>query len=244
MAASHALIIPALAAVLLGAPLTAQAAQADDAALLHMTTVTLQATGEVKAEPDQARLTFGVQTQGARATDAVDQNRSKMASSLAALRAAGIEGRDVQTSSLELNGQYAYAPDQAPRLTGYQATNQVTIVVHDLARLGRVIDAVTAAGINQINGITFGLADPTPIENEARRRAVKLLTSRAELYAEASGMKLGRLITLTEAGGYPPPVVRKTFQAAAMRVAAAPTPVEPGELSVQIEVSATFELVR
>jgi uncharacterized protein YggE len=198
----------------------------------------------VKVEPDQASLTFGVQTQGLTAADAVSQNRARMASSLAAMKAAGLEGKDVQTSSLDLTGQYAYAQDQPPRLTGYQASNQVTIVVRDLARLGAIVDAVTAAGINQINGVAFGLADPKATEDEARRRAVKMLASRAKLYAEATGMKLGRLITLTEGGGYRPPVVHKTFEAAAMRVREAPTPIEPGQLTVQIEVSATYELIR
>ncbi len=240
----HPLIIPALAALLLAAPLAVQAAPADDAALLHMTTVNLQATGEVKAEPDQAAITFGVQTQAPTAADAMRQNRARMASSLAALKAAGVEPKDIQTSSLNLNSQYAYAQNQPPRLTGYQATNQVTIVVHDLARLGTIVDAVTAAGINQIDGVAFGLADPKTTEDEARRRAVKVLASRAELYAEATGMKLGRLITLTEGGGYQPPILRKNFNATAVRIAQAPTPIEPGNLTISVEVSATYELVR
>ncbi len=244
MSASRQKIIFALAALLLAAPLGAHAAPADDAVLLHMTTVNLQATGEVKADPDQASLTFGVQTQATTAAEAMRLNRVKMASSLAALKSGGIDGKDVQTSSLTLGAQYAYAPNQPPRLTGYQASNQVTVVVHDLGRLGAIIDAVTAAGINQINGIEFGLADPRASEDEARRRAVKALAARAALYADASGLKLGRLVTLTEGGGYQPPVLRKTFAAVAMRNAEAPTPIEPGKLILSIDVSATYELVR
>lgn len=244
MPAPHPLLIPAVTGLLLATPMAVQAGPADDAALLHLTTVNLQAVGEVKADPDQAALTFGVQTQGATAAQALTQTRTRMAASIAALKTAGIEAKDIQTSALTLNPQYAGVANQPPRLTGYQASNQVTVIVHSLPRLGSVIDAVTAAGINAINGVDFGLADPKAAEDEARRRAVKVLAARAALYAEASGLKLGRLITLTEGGGSSPPILRKTFAPAAARFAAAPTPVEPGQLTVQVEVSATYELTR
>lgn len=233
----------ALATPLLLASPLAMAAQADDAALLRLTTLNIQADGEVKVEPDQATITFGVQTQGKTAAEAMRLNRVKMAASIAALKTAGIEGKDVQTSSLNLNGQYSYEPNKPPTLTGYQAVNQVTITVRDLTKLGTTIDAVTSAGINQVNGIDFGLSDTKTAEDEARRRAVKVLAARADLYASAAGMKIGRLINLSESGGYQPPALRRVgFADARVKMAEATTPVEPGQLTVRIEVSATYEL--
>ena len=235
----------ALAACLLGGAAPARAALGDDAALLRLTTVSLEAEGEVKAEPDQASISFGVQTQAATAAGAMRDNRTRMSAVLAALKTAGVEGKDVQTSSLRLNGQYAYVANQPPKLTGYQAVNQVTITVRDLAKLGSTVDAVTAAGVNEIGGIDFGLADPATTQDEARRRAVKLLAARAALYAEASGLKLGRLITLSEGGAEPSPIRPVVFGVnAAMRMKESPTPVEPGELTVRVSVQATYELTR
>ncbi len=239
-----------LAAAALAAPLllvapATEAAQADDAALLRLTTLNIQADGEVKVEPDQATITFGVQTQGKTAAEAMRLNRAKMAASLTALKTAGIEGKDVQTSSLNLNGQYSYEPNKSPTLTGYQAVNQVTITVRDLTKLGTTIDAVTSAGINQVNGIDFGLSDPKTAEDEARRRAVKMLAARADLYAAAAGMRIGRLINLSEGGDYQPPALRHVgFADARVKMAEATTPVEPGQLTVRIEVSATYELAK
>ena len=127
----------ALAACLLGGAAPARAAPGDDTALLRLTTVSLEAEGEVKAEPDQASISFGVQTQAATAAGAMRDNRTRISAVLAALKTAGVEGKDVQTSSLRLNGQYAYVANQPPKLTGYQAVNQVTITVRDLAKLAR-----------------------------------------------------------------------------------------------------------
>jgi uncharacterized protein YggE len=236
----------ALAALMLAAPMAAHAAPAavmaaDDA--FHATTLNLQAEGQVKAVPDQAIITLGVQVNGKTAADAMRLNRERMATTIAALKAGGIEAKDIQTSGLNLNAQYLYVANQAPKLDGYQAANQVTVTVRDIARVGATVDAVTAAGANQISGIEFGLANPRTVEDEARRQAVKTLQARADLYAGAAGMKLGRLVNLSEGGGYQPQPMMRTFAAAKMS-ASAPTPVEPGELTIRVEVSAVYELTR
>lgn len=231
----------AFAPLLAAAPMAAHAGDG----LLNLTTLNISADGEVKAAPDQATVSFGVQTQGKTAAEAMRQNRERMATSIAALKAAGVEPKDIQTSALNLNGQYAYEPNQPPKLTGYQAVNQVTVTVRDLTKLGATVDAVTAAGGNQVNGIDFGLSNGKPYEDDARRAAVKTLSARAELYAAAAGLKLGRLINLSEGGGYQPaPLRRVGFADAALKSAAVNTPVEPGQLTVRIEVSATYELTK
>ncbi len=158
------------------------------------------------------------------------------------MSAQGVGARDIQTSALNLQAQYDYQQGQAQRLTGYQADNQVTIVVHDLARLGAVVDAVTASGANQLSGIAFSLSDPTAQEDAARREAVRRLRARAELYAQATGLKVARLVNLSETSNAPPILRPMMMRAMAGAEKSAPTPVEPGELTVQIQLSAMYEL--
>jgi len=118
----------------------------------------------------------------------------------------------------------------------------VTIVVEELARLGPAVDAVTAAGANQINGISFGLKDSSAAEDQARLAAVKALRAKAELYAAATGYRVSRLVSLSEGGGIEPgPVVPMMMKA---RMAAAPTPVAAGELTVRIDVNGLYELAK
>lgn len=224
----------------------AQAAPAPAAAdsMFHATTLNLSAYGETRIAPDMATINLGVMTEGRTAKAAMEANAKKMAGVVAALKAAGIAEKDIQTSGLNLSAQYAYEQNVPPRLTGYQASNQVTITVHDLARLGQAVDATVAAGVNQVNGISFGLDDPTAAENAAREAAVKALAAKAELYARATGHRVSRLITLGEGGGYTP--VQPPMPVMAMRAekASFDTSVSPGELKVRIDVTGLYELAR
>ncbi len=227
---------------LLSAPLSVWAQDAASSATFAATTLSLSATGETRATPDMATLTLGVQTTAADAAGALRANAARMTATITALKAAGIAPRDIQTSNLSLAPQYAYAEGKPPRLTGYQASNQVTVSVDDIARLGGVVDAVVAAGADNIGQISFGLANPLAAENAARIAAVKALEDKAALYAQAAGYHIARLVNLAESGGYRPAAPRPLM---AMRVQdAATTPVEAGETSVRIEVSGVFELAR
>jgi uncharacterized protein YggE len=223
---------------------TAQAQPAISAvAPLPGTALTIQAFGEVRTAPDMATITIGVLTQGATANDASTANAARMSSMMAALRRAGIADRDVQTSGLNLNPQYAYEQNQPPRLTGYQANNQVTVRVMDLARLGATLDAAVGAGANEIQGVSFGLRNPVAAEDEARRRAVAALQAKASVYAQALGKPIDRMVSISEGGGYQPvPPRPMAMQARADKAFA--TPVSPGEMSVRIDVDATYQLGR
>ena len=216
-------------------------AQDVGAAAFRATTLNVSATGEVKATPDQATITLGVRTTGKTAADAMRVNRELMNTTVGALAALGVEKRDIQTTGLSLSAQYAYEQNQSPRLTGYQVDNEVTIIVRDVARLGQTVDAVTAGGANQISGIGFGLADPKPAQNDARRSAVKALRAKADLYAQAAGLRVIRLMNLSEGevGSIIQPRMMAMRSAGA---ASAPTPVEPGELSVDVRLTAVYEL--
>jgi uncharacterized protein YggE len=235
-----------IAALLATAPLSA--AQAQTAApspaesLFHATTLNLSAYGERKLAPDMATISLGVTTEASTAARALSDNAARMSQVMAALQAAGVPSRDIQTSGLNLNAQYAYDQGQAPRLTGYNASDQVTVIVHDLTKVGAVADATVGAGANQVNGISFGLADSTAVTNAAREEAVRALAAKAELYARATGYRVARLVSLSEGGGgegYRPQPLKMTAMA---RMQSAPTAVSPGELTVRVDISGLYEL--
>jgi uncharacterized protein YggE len=143
----------------------------------------LSAYGEVRTAPDMATISFGVVTEATTAAEAMQLNATRMNQVMAALRRAGIEARDVQTSGLNLSAQYDYVQNEPPRLRGYQASNQVTVIINDLTKVGTTADAVVAAGVNQINGIGFGLKDPSAAENQARQIAVRKAQERRRTLA-------------------------------------------------------------
>ena len=221
----------------------AAGAQPTAEAHIRATTLSLSAQGEVKAEPDMATITLGVTAEATTAQAAMSANAARMTQVMAALKSAGIAARDIQTSNLSLNARYAYAPNQPPRQTGYQAANDLAVTVRDLTRLGAAVDATVSAGANQVNGISFGLSDSLAAENAARLEAVKALQAKAELYARATGYRIQRIVSLSEGGGYVPGPSMPVM-AMASRSAAAATPTAPGELRVRIEISGLYELAR
>ena len=232
------------AALLTGAAALPAQVQTADAAF-RATTLNLSAFGESKVTPDLATITLGVQTDGATAAQALSANAAQMTKVVAALKKAGIAERDIQTSSLNVNPQYVYVENQPPKLNGYQASNQVTIQVRDLTKLGQTVDATVGAGATNVGGISFGLQNPQAAEDAARLDAVKALQAKADLYARATGYKIVRLVSLGEGGGYTPsPPPMPMYAMAKMERSADSSPVSAGELKVRIDVSATYELVK
>lgn len=237
--------VGALALTVTASPAPAQTQPPGAAdAKLQATTLNISAYGEVKADPDQATITLGVQTDAPTAAEAMRLNAERMSRIAAALRRAGIAEKDIQTSSLSLNAQYQYEERQPPRLTGYQASNQVTVSVNELDRLGRTLDATVSAGANQIQGIGFGLKTPEAAMDQARMLAVRALQAKAQLYATATGRRIGRLVNLSEGGGYAPvPPPRPMYRMDMAVAAAAPeTTVAPGQLTLRADVSGLYEL--
>jgi uncharacterized protein YggE len=236
------LILAGAIAVLAAAAAPAPAQPAPGDAQFAATTLDLGASGEVSVAPDMATITMGVTNQAPSADEALRDNAEGMNRAVAALRAAGLEARDIQTSNLSLNPQYVYNQGQPPRLSGYEASNQVTITVRDLARLGPVVDAVVKAGATNVSQISFGLKSRVPAENAARLSAIKALEDKAALYADATGYHIRRLVNLAEGASYSAPPPRPLMAMARASLAAAPTPVETGELKVRIDVTGEFEL--
>jgi len=220
---------------------TAAPAAAD--AMFRATTLNLAAYGETRIAPDMATINLGVMTEAPEAAAALSANSTRMNQVTAALRKAGIAAKDIQTSGLNLNPQYVYEQNIPPKLSGYQATSQVTVTVRDLSGLGRAVDATVGAGANQVNGISFGLVDPAAAEDAARLAAVKALQAKADLYAKATGYRVARLISLGEGGGYAAPPPMPMMAMARMEKSDA-TQVSPGELRVRIDVTGLYELAR
>jgi len=205
------------------------------------TTITLNGRGSVDHAPDVAMISVGVQVEAETASLAMSQQTTKMNGVFAAVKAAGVADRDMQTSNLSLNPVYDYPANQKPRLRGYNASNQITIKVRDLKSLGKTLDAVVKGGGNTINGVSFSIDKPESYQNEARVEAIKDAAAKAELYANAVGYKVKRIVTVSENEYYPQPVptmARMQLQ----DQAAESTPVAAGEVSLTQTVSVTFEL--
>ena len=206
------------------------------------TTLSISAEGSVNREPDIAFLNAGVQTQGDTAEAAMSANATAMNGVFDALTAANVDRKDMQTSNFSLQPQYDYSNrsnGQPPRLTGYQASNQLTVRVRDLDNLGQTMDALVGAGGNTFSGLRFALEDDRAAKNAARDIAMKEAISRAELYAAASGYEVARVVTISESGGYSPQPMAMMAQARSVESA---TPIASGEVGYSVSVNVTFEL--
>jgi uncharacterized protein YggE len=227
------------AALLLLATAAPAIAQTTSDARFAATTLDLTGHGEARLPPDMASLELGVATTAPTAAEAMAQNATAMTRVIAAVRAKGVAERDIATSTLGLAPQYAYPQGQAAQLTGYEATNRVTVTLSDLTLVGPVVDAATSAGANEAGQIKFELKGRTSAENFARLAAIKALDDKAAAMADAAGYHIRRLVNLSESGALVSP---QPIQVMAKAASLALTPVETGELVVSVDVRGEFEL--
>ncbi|MEM6625633.1 MAG: SIMPL domain-containing protein [Pseudomonadota bacterium] len=247
-------IAGAIAALAMGAacatapsPAIAQTANAETS-IQRETTLSLTGNGSVERAPDIAMISVGVTVEGRTATDAMEEQASRMTGVFEALAEADIAEKDMQTSNLSLNPRYDYSSkrnsDGGPLLIGYTASNQLTVIVRDLENLGDAMDAVVRAGGNQINSVSFGLDDPTAAIAEARASAMKDALAKAELYAEAAGYQVERIVTISEDGGWNPGPMPVAMARMSDMESAPSTPISAGEVSYSASVSVMLELVK
>lgn len=233
------------AALVLGATaMTASAQTAPAVASADGTLLSVSAQAEARRVPDIATLSAGVVTQAADANAALRANADEMTKVVAAIKAAGIAERDIQTSGVNLNPQYRYAENLPPAITGYQASNNVNITVRDIGKLGKILDALVATGANQVNGPSFDVDDKESAYDEARRAAVDKAQKRAEMYATTLGMRVRRIVSISEGSGYGPPRPMPMMAMARMESAQADTPISPGESTLSVNLDLVFELGR
>ena len=205
-------------------------------------TLSVSAEGKVDRAPDVADMSAGVVTTAPTATEAMRLNANRMAAVIASLKRSGIADRDVQTSGLNLQPQYRYVQNEEPKLTGYQASNMVNVRVRDLTNMGRSIDALVTSGANQINGPNFRLDEPEPALDAARTEAVGKARQRAELYAKAAGLRVKRILSISEGGAASPLYPMPMMRAQSMMKEQADTQVAAGEVSLTVSVNMVFEL--
>ena len=201
--------------------------------------LTLVGVGEVRARPDLAVVRVGVVSQDATARAALDKNNQAMRAVMAALQDEGIAERDMQTSQFTVQPRYRHdqAGEAPPRIDGYEVSNQLAVTVRDLDALGPVLDQAVSVGSNQILGVEFDLADPEPRRDEARRLAVEDAMRKANVYAEAAGVELGPIRSMTEQSRLDPP---QPYQR--MEMAQSSVPIAEGEQVVAVQVTVTWDI--
>ena len=217
-------------------------AQAPEAVVrgVEGTIVSITAEQRVSARPDLAVIQIGVVSDGATAAAAVADNAQRMTQVLAALRRAGVAERDLQTAQLSVGPQYQYVENEPPRVSSYQAQNTVSAKIRDLTAVGRAVDAAIGQSANQLYGISFELSDPDTALDGARRAALTKARARADLYAQAAGLRVHRILHIQEGGGEP--ITPYPMPMMARAQAAESTPVQPGEVDLTATVAVAFEL--
>jgi uncharacterized protein YggE len=234
--------------LLLGLPsaaLTALPVFAEDAKPREAV-VTVSADGQSTAVPDMAVLNLSVVKQAKTAREALDDDNKAMNDVIAALKKGGIADRDLQTSGFSVQPQYTYpqggdGQQQPPQLVGYQVSNSLTVRVRDLLELGAIIDQSVTLGVNQGGDIQFTNDKPEGAMEEARKNAVASAIKKAKTLTEAAGVKLGRVLEISENAVRPAP--QPVYRAAMMKEAAdALVPVQSGENSYSVTVNLTFSI--
>jgi uncharacterized protein YggE len=200
----------------------------------------ISVTGEatVSVAPDEARIDAGVTSEAKTAREASEANNAAMGKVLQALKGAGIEEKDVQTSRLSLQPQYAANRAGPNAITGYRASNRVSIKLRDVAKVATVIDTLVGAGANEIGGINFVVSQASKVLDQAREKAVADARRKAEIYAKAAGVTLGQPLSISEEGAAPQPV----YRAKAVGGMAAGAPVAQGEETLSVSVSVSWAI--
>jgi len=225
--------LSALAASVLEVPALA------DPAIPPAISVTGAAT--ISAPPDLAEVDAGVASDAKTAREASEANNTAMAKVVAALKTAGIDDKDVQTSRLSLQPNYASQTSGRPgpsAIIGYRASNHVTVRLRDVTKVASTIDTLVSAGANEIGGINFMVTQASKLLDDARERAVADARRKAEIYARAAGVTLGSPLGISEEGGAPSPMFRAKV-AAPMGIA---TPIAQGEETLSVSVNVTWAI--
>jgi uncharacterized protein YggE len=200
--------------------------------------------GSVGVAPNYAQIRCGATTRSKRANEAVDANSRLMAAIMAALKAAGIVEKDIQTARFSIQPIYARAasgisaPDAEPQLAGYSVSNQVNVVVREVGKVGDVLDRIVAAGATDVGNVSFLVGDASKALDQAREAAIADARRKAEVYAKASDVRLGRVQWITEETGGGPPVMPMA------RAVAASVPIATGEDTLRVRVTVGFEIAR
>lgn len=233
-----------LSAILVAMPACAQEQGGQCQDKVKGTELVINASADVKASPDVAMLTAGVLSVAPNVAAAMKDNTAKMNALFAAVKEAGIAEKDMQTNGFSIQPQYMYAENQPPKITGYQVSNNLTIKVRDMSKIGTMLDALASRGANQVSGPDFTIDNPDALMDKARVEAVAKARARADLYAKAADLKVKKIIAISEQSmAQPMPI----YKAARMEMAQADAamgaaPIAAGEVQMSVSVNVGFEL--
>ncbi len=227
-------LIVAAAAIAVRPDPAAGAHAPGDAPASH--TITVSATGSVALVPDVARVSVGVTVTKPKVKAARDAAGKAMSEIIAAVKALGIDERDIKTTSIDLSPQYGNS--STPRIIGYRMSQQLQVTVRDLDKAGDVVDTATAKGATEVNGLWFEVSDPAKAMDEARAAAIAKARTSARAMASAAGVALGAVVSISESSvAVPGPYYYgDTLRATDL------TPVQPGTQDVQASVTVVFEI--
>lgn len=232
----------AIAGMLLAA---APAAAAEVQLQVQGPVVEITATETVESAPDQASVGAGVTTRAQTAVLAMRENAGRMDAVIARLRSLGIAREDIQTSGINLNPQYRYSNDNTPpTFLGYDATNQVSVRLRKLDRIGPTLDALVAAGANNLSGPFFSREDDQAQRAQAREAAFKAAEAQARQYSRLAGFAGLRLLAVEETLQRGGPIAFDVREQSMSVTAAKATPVEPGRVGTSVQLTAKYEMVR
>ncbi len=213
------------------------------------TLVTLTTDGQAKADPDLAEVTGGVVSKGVTAKEALAKQAVKMNAISASLGETGIAAKDIVTAQVNISPTYGWTVKGGQRVTGYDATNIITIKVRDTSKVGTVLDKMVSDGSNRIDSVVFRLENQDAPQQEARKDALRKAQARAAAYASAAGLKVYKIVSIAEAGAsieQPGGGVQYTLPAltqerAVDAAAAAPTPIAGGTIEAAVRLSVVYE---
>jgi uncharacterized protein YggE len=226
--------ISAIIAGALVAPAEAQQPQSE-----RQANIVVAGEGSISVAPDNAELTAGVATKAKTAKEAADANSKLMTAVIAALVDAGIAKKDIQTSQFSVQTVYTNQGNTEPKLTGFSASNQVTVTIRQIDKIGEIADRVVSAGATNIGNLAFLHSDMSKLLDQARESAVADARRKAELYARAAGVTLGRVVLINENSTYAP--FAKAVRSAAFAAAA---PIATGEDTLRVDITVGFDIAR
>ena len=202
--------------------------------------ISISGTGRVQVKPNMATASIGVETVATTLADATSQTNTKMAALIAQVKNLGVADKDIQTSSYNIS-PITNQPKQgeSPKITSYRVSNQLNVTIRKIDDVGKILDAVVAAGANNIYGISFSIDDPTPYQQQARAAAVKDAMDKASQLAKAAGITLGKVISINEGGASPVPIFRSAAAPAAL---SADVPIATGQMEISVSVDMRFAI--
>jgi len=204
--------------------------------------IELSVSEQVDSAPDTATFSTGVETRAKTAKEALSQNSVQARAVIDRLKSLGIAEKDIQTTGINLRADYDYdQPSRENRFVGYVVSNQVSATVHDISRLGEILDAIVSSGATNLNGPTFSIDDDSKMKEMARERALANAKARAMSYARSEGYSSVRVLSISEGMSHVSDGPR--MQSKSFAESSAP-PVEPGQVGTVVSLNITYEMTR